>query len=162
MELALRPYRTSDYEILARWYAEREPFRHAIGDRLLEASLPGLLSGKPGLRMLVTDEGRTVGLIAAERKTHRNGAILWIRLLLVEPEVRRRGCGKAALMRLYGLEGIGSGTGIRKILVAVDEANEEGMAFWRAMGFRSLHRLRAGNESSVKPVRILIREVCSA
>ncbi len=157
MELALRPYRASDFEMLARWYDRRELFVHAIGERSLEAALPGLLTGKPGLRILAAEEGRPVGLIASERRNLRNGAVLWIRMLLVEPGERRKGYGRAAIARLFGLEGVGAGAAIHRVLVAVDEANEEGMAFWLAQGFRPLHTLKS--DSSARPVHILVWEV---
>ena len=154
--LALRPWRAGDLSVLAGWYDRTESHRHALGGHTLAQALPALQTGVPGLRMLVEGDGRPVGVVSAAERVVPGDRILWIRLLLVDPDERGKGYGHCAVERLFGLCGVGNRIG--RVLIAVDERNGGGMRFWMRLGFKSVRRLDRMDRYDGCPVHILAWE----
>ncbi len=169
-ELSLRPYLPSDYATLACWYGEvpgrtgntdldrirmgpaRSEWRLALGGHTLEEALPSLHTGSPGLLMLVDGAGIAAGFLSAEERNTALGKVLWIRVLLIDPARRRLGYGGMAVSKLISL--CQGKVPVRRVLLAVDANNESGLAFWQALGFTELRRVRSTNPEK-PPVRIL-------
>jgi ribosomal protein S18 acetylase RimI-like enzyme len=90
--------------------------------------------------LLVADEGRRViGTIMLGYDGHRG----WLYRLAVLPEARRRGVGRAlveaAERRLLELE-------CAKINLQLHTHNEDGVRFWRALGYAEEARVSMGKD----------------
>ncbi len=156
MVLALRAVRETDIAMIHRWYGSPEAFAFTFSGKPLDEQLSTFQAGVPGLRLLVNGEGRSVGLVAAERRQSSHAEVLWIRMLLVDEAERRRGYAREALARLFSICGVGKG--ISRVLVSCDGRNRGGLAFWSAMGFREHRILPAEANHSGHEVHILMKE----
>lgn len=83
---------------------------------------------QPELLLIGEDGGRVIASVMAGYDGHRG----WLNYLAVEPDVRRRGCGRAIVLAAQArlLE-----FGCPKINLQIRSTNAEVVAFYRALGF---------------------------
>ena len=158
MDVTLRPFLNSDLPYLEALYgetAESALSEQVLGNRTLEAAFPGLLRGVPGLCVILSEKREPVGIVSAQRRTTPEGAVLWIRLILIAQAHRRCGFGESAIDQL--LHNAAHGGPFHRVLLAVDGHNHAAMAFWQAMEFRMLRRLRQ-ERNAASSILILARE----
>jgi ribosomal protein S18 acetylase RimI-like enzyme len=129
--------------VLSLWLALIDHHRRLTPAYPVPAGVrPGLQSeierglSRPQCRIwLALHAGRPVGFAFADAGTPRSDAengVGWIHELWVEPDFRRRGIA----LRLVEEARAFLAERCRRIAVRVEAANPEGLAFWRAQGFR--------------------------
>jgi len=116
-----------DYDaVYALWAATP-----GIGLRPVEDSHTGIdyyLRRNPGSCFVAEEDGAVVGTVLCGNEGRRG----FLSHMAVQPEFRRRGVAKALLEAcLAALRA----EGIRQCALTAFSGNEEGLAFWRAMGF---------------------------
>lgn len=112
-------------QVMALW-------RAAEGVGLSEADSPEAigryLARNPGLSLVASQDGHLVGAILCGHDGRRG----YIHHLAVRPEARRQGIGRRLVRECLARLGR---QGIQKCHLFVFRANEEAIAFWRAIGF---------------------------
>lgn len=87
----------------------------------------------PGLLLLAREEGRVVGVaVAIVQPSAELGRVLQINDFFVEPDLRRKGVGRALATRLLR---DASAMGIDLVTLEVLPSNDAAAAFWQSVGF---------------------------
>jgi len=127
-ELHIRPATAADAETVARLAAELAqsfPFSQAAFDR----SYPAVLAAEDTCLLLAEDPGPVGYLLGFQHPTFfANGPVGWVEEVLVRPEYRGRGAGRA-LMTAF--EQQAAARGGRLVALATRRA----AAFYRALGY---------------------------
>lgn len=82
-------------------------------------------------------DDRMLGVIDVVRD-YPEPATWYVGLLLIHPDHRRRGLGRAAMA---GLEGFARDAGISRLMLSVVGANADASRFWTSLGFRETRRI---------------------
>jgi ribosomal protein S18 acetylase RimI-like enzyme len=124
--LAFRPFEAGDLPLLEAWLAEARLGAPAGVSR--RALLRRLLEDERILVFAAERDGAVVGFARLDLAPDRSAELT----LIVDPGRRRRGAGRALLLRV--LEEARS-RGLRRLVAVVAHANEVGRAFFAEVGF---------------------------
>ncbi|WP_328303871.1 GNAT family N-acetyltransferase [Streptomyces sp. NBC_00435] len=147
---------------IATLYATNHAFFELSGDfpdpgritvEQVAAALADELAHDGAEVLLARSAGRLVGL-AATLAHHPDPAVEdpdpWIGLLLIDATTHREGHGRAVVALVEERFRAAGRTGVR---IAVLDANEKGLAFWRAQGYEVLRQ--AADREAGRPCTVL-------
>jgi len=133
----IREARTTDLdalvELLGLLFALEADF--AVNARRQESGLLQMLEGAKNRLVLVADAGGlVVGMATAQVviSTAEGGPALLVEDVVVRPEARGQGIGRALLARI---EAWGTGLGATRLQLLADKGNAPSHAFYHACGF---------------------------
>jgi len=133
----IREARTTDLdalvELLGLLFALEADF--AVNTRRQESGLLQMLEGAKNRLVLVADAGGlVVGMATAQVviSTAEGGPALLVEDVVVRPEARGQGIGRALLARI---EAWGTGLGATRLQLLADKGNAPSHAFYHACGF---------------------------
>ncbi|NMA67195.1 MAG: GNAT family N-acetyltransferase [Clostridiaceae bacterium] len=151
-DLSFRKIIEKDIPLIEKWYGMTEYFGYATGfkdfsevkHRLINSDFPD------NITFMIDSEGKTIGFTFAEFFETKNRPILWIYILIIEPENQNRGYGTMAVKKLIDIAK--SMHRSFSCIALVSQENEKGLRFWKSSGFNRLYNL----ENRLKPKQIAI------
>lgn len=116
----------SDYDaVLALWQASPGV---GLSDADSRPAIARFLERNPGLAFVAEEEGRLAGAVLCGHDSRRG----YLYHLAVHPDFRRRGLGRALVEHCFnGLRALD----IHKCHIFVYGQNEDGLAFWKRIGW---------------------------
>jgi len=129
-QLGIRPATAGDADTVAGLAAELAqsfPFSRAAFDR----SYPAVLAAEEACLLLAVDQATPVGYVLGFQHPafFASGQVAWVEELLVRPEYRGRGAGRALML---AFERHAAGRGCRLVALATRRA----AAFYQAIGYQ--------------------------
>lgn len=156
--LSFREITEKEFTIIEKWYEMTGCFGHATGFKNFSEAQHRLLNLSGKTAFVICYESDTVGFIFAEIIKSTGTPVLWIYVLLIEPDYQRKGFGTWAVNRLIDITKSEYDTFI--CIAPVSQKNEKGLCFWESLGF-----VRSCNlEKNLKPdkqVAVFIRNISS-
>ena len=126
-----------DFKLLEKWYGLTQYFGYATGFKDFSEILGIVLQpDRPDRIIRLIDmerDGKAIGFIYAEVKIREPKPILWIYILIIEPDFQKKGFGTRAVNKL--LNSVKSQYGSLICIAAVSDKNRKGLSFWQKAGF---------------------------
>jgi len=156
--LSFREITEKEIAIIEKWYGMTDCFGYATGfrdfsevrQRLIDGSSPDRTSS------VITYEGKTIGFVSAEIIKTANKPLLWIYVLMIEPDYQNRGYGTWAVNRLADI--VKSRYDSLTCVAPVSLKNKKGLCFWESLGFRRSYDLEKTLEPD-RQVAIYVRDI---
>ncbi len=133
--LFFRELKQKDIALLEKWYKMTDCFGYATGFKSFSAIkkiLKNDISDK--FAWMIEAEEETIGFIFAEIFNLENKPVLWIYILIIEHNHQHRGYGSSAVKKLINEVKLKYGS--MTCIASVSEKNEQGLSFWKKVGFR--------------------------
>ncbi len=126
MKIEIRPFLMEAYDHVFALWQQSEGIGLSEADSA--ASIQAYLNRNPGMSFVATADGAVIGAVLCGHDGRRG----YIHHLAVQPQSRRRSVGRQLVDQcLSALQR----EGIRKCHIFVYNQNQDGMAFWKSVGW---------------------------
>ncbi len=135
-EIAFRQVCPTDFKLLEKWYGMTDQFGYATGFKSFD-EIKGCMEAPdfPGNASMIVLNGRErpVGFIFSEMKRSHQKQVLWIKVVIVDPEFQGQGLGTCAINKMLAMAQNRSEA--TAALVSVSVRNNRGLSFFEKLGF---------------------------
>jgi putative acetyltransferase len=126
MNIEIHPFMMDAYDrVLALW---QQCEGVGLSEADSRASIQVYLDRNPGMSFIATDRGEVVGAVLCGHDGRRG----YIHHLAVHPQARRRSVGRRLVDECLGAL---QRAGIQKCHIFVFNQNQDGIAFWKSVGW---------------------------
>jgi ribosomal protein S18 acetylase RimI-like enzyme len=135
-EIAFRQVCPADFKLLEKWYGMTDQFGYATGLKSFdEIKVRMVASDFPGNASMIMLNGRErpVGFVFSEMKHSHQKQVLWINIIIVDPDFQGQGLGTCAINKMLAMAQNRSDA--KAALVSVSERNSRGLSFFEKLGF---------------------------
>lgn len=142
-EIDFSRVKPTDSIILEKWYGMTDYFGYATGYKSFEEIRKRLedCENSRDLAAMVSLTGRekAVGFILCEMKDLHHTKVLWINIIIVDPEFQGCGLGTCVVNKMVQYAGVKCGATVA--MASVSEKNRQGLSFFQKLGFTRCNSL---------------------
>lgn len=135
-EIGFRVIDPEDSALLEKWYAMTDQFGYATGfksfSEVRQSLMPSINQYSVASMILIPGRNEAAGFVFAELKNLDRITVLWIHIIIIDPEFQGKGLGTCVVNRLLNYA---KSQGAAASVVSVSEHNKRGIHFWEKLGF---------------------------